>query len=370
MLLSKICFCQITKGVTQTFRNGTWVADHYLGVDSAYLFNPIDTSIKPLYPGLAYRGSDSALYYWNGERWNGLSNSILNQTSLQPNSNFNISGFGQIGDSLMIGQPEYIGNLIKTNGGTYPSFMIGNQIPQIPPAGNYFRTSIANDGGILLTVDTNASASDYGQYGMLIINKRGYSSASYSAMGMRAGNVGGSREMEIDVGYDMIDHTTDNGYSITRMYGINSSQGPSLEVALMGDSTAFTYGFHNYTNGMIWNPFRTDGYYLHLITGSILLDAGNINTQGILTNIKVITANYSIVNTDRTIVDNATSAITITLLTAAVAHNQEFKIVNPSANAATLSIAVNALAGGTTTTVSAHSSMTIQSDGTSYWQTN
>lgn len=370
IIFLNISYGQIINNVIQTFRNGIWVADHYLGVDSAMLFNPVDTTFKPIYPGLLYRDADSSFYYWNGSLWKGLNNSILNQKSLQSNANFNISGNGQIGDSLTIGTPTFIGNELTAIGGAYPQFLIGNQTPQTASGGNYFRTSIANDGGVLLTVDTNVNATDYGQYGMLIINKRGYINDSYSAMGMRAGSAGGSREMEVDVGYDMIDHTTDDGYSIFRIYGINSSQGPSLEDALMGDSVAFTYGFHNYTNGMIWNPYRSDDYFLHLITGSILLDAGNISTQGILTNIRVITGNYTVVSMDRTIIDNAASAATITLLTAAIAHNQEFKIVNPSANVATLSIAVNALAGGTTTTVSAHTSMTIQSDGTNYWQTN
>lgn len=68
---------QIINNVTQTFRNGIWVADHYLGVDSAYLFNAVDTTFKPLYPGLVYRAGDNSLYFWNTKSWASVGSSKI-----------------------------------------------------------------------------------------------------------------------------------------------------------------------------------------------------------------------------------------------------------------------------------------------------
>ncbi|TAN12358.1 MAG: hypothetical protein EPN37_15660 [Chitinophagaceae bacterium] len=80
---------QIINKVVNTFRNdnygnNTWVAQGNLGVDTALLFNAIDTTFHPLYPGLVYKTSDNTLYLWNMKLWSSIGSSKIDTVNTIP----------------------------------------------------------------------------------------------------------------------------------------------------------------------------------------------------------------------------------------------------------------------------------------------
>lgn len=287
---------------------------------------------------------------------------IRNQTTVQSGSNFFIDGKATIGGSASVrGDSLWIPNKVITQGATatniyrvFTNTSIANSAETtMPPTGIDWH---GMQGGIEMdntfNIDANASNNISGIRGALALNGFGTSIKVHSEgspiSGLSASMSAFNNSNYTDVAgltvsapytFNIAPYTTFSGHIDSTYQIYLQAVGSSGIDANIGDKYGIYQNstYHNRLNGGIEMPIKVQSITAYTLTQS----------------------DYVVINTSAT--------TTYTLPPAADNIGQIFKLVNQSGTM-TISPGFNNLAGSNTTSVAAGAGVTIQSDGTNYYQ--
>lgn len=352
---------QIINNVTQTFRNGIWVADHYLGVDSAMLFNAVDTNLKPLYPALGYFNKDSSFYFWNLIKWKKIGSGLISgtagyltqfstDTSLgnSPLINYNNKG-------VLYSKFNNANSTIYKDSG-WRALEIGQQAVDSGVGVN-----ISSEDGASLASDTSA-AGRRAHWGSVICGPGYYNRETISGVGLRNQNGDATQAMEFECGYD----TSDVNWGALGSPLVRYISYPSPQVQFWHPATFMD-------NAIFQGQFNCNIPTAYFST-NISLGGQMMFNGGMVPHIRTITTNDNLNGTDYILVYNSSiaTAITLTIQTSAIGNaNHIYCIVNRDHTAGgtiTMTQGYYDFSGNLVTSIPISSGIWIYTDGTNFYQ--